>query len=155
MFFLFDSAQTRIKTQGENTSNYINPRFDALFHQMKSMQNGPERQALIDQMITILRHDAPWSFGMHLKTYVLVHPWVFNRKPGSIIPNTFKYQRLDPEIRARYREKWNQPAILPLIILMTCLIAIVGLGWRFFSVRGNITPLAADNRLPEQHTEDS
>ena len=148
MFFLFDSAQGRVKTQGENTSNYKNSRFDALFHRMKNMQNGSERQALIDQMIDILRKDAPWSFGLHLKSYILVQPWISNRKAGSIIPNTLKYQRLDAVMRAELRTARNQPAILPLVIFSVCLITLLILGWRFFSIRGNTKPLASDNMLP-------
>ena len=46
--------------------------FDRLFEQMKNMENGPQRQEVIDRMVEILRHDAPWVFGFHPKQFVLL-----------------------------------------------------------------------------------
>jgi len=74
--FLLHSAQSRAKFQGENSANYSNPEYDRLFEQMKSMDNGPERQAIIDRMVEILRRDAPWVWGYHPKTYGLDHAWL-------------------------------------------------------------------------------
>ena len=39
------------------------PRVRPLFEQMKTLPDGPEKQALIDKMVHILQVDAPWSFG--------------------------------------------------------------------------------------------
>ena len=52
-----------------------------------SMENGPERQALVDQMVEILRRDAPWVWGCHPKDYSLAHQWVYNRKPNKMANN--------------------------------------------------------------------
>jgi len=114
--FLFHGPQGRAKTQGENASNYSNPEFDRLFDRMKHMANGPERQAIIDRMIALLRHDAPWVWSFFPKDYTLHHGWVHNRKPNQIANNSLKYQRLDPVLRAERRRAWNPPVLWPLAL---------------------------------------
>jgi ABC-type transport system substrate-binding protein len=114
--FLFHGPQGRAKTQGENASNYSNPEFDRLFDRMKHMANGPERQAIIDRMIALLRHDAPWVWSFFPKDYTLHHGWVHNRKPNQIANNGLKYQRLDPALRAERRRAWNPPVLWPLAL---------------------------------------
>jgi len=115
--FLFHGPQSRAKTQGENASNYSNPEFDRLFERMKHMPNGPERQAIIDRMIALLRHDAPWVWSFFPKDYTLHHGWVHNRKPNQIANNGLKYQRLEPALRAQQRRAWNPPVLWPLALL--------------------------------------
>lgn len=114
--FLFHGPQGRAKTQGENASNYSNPEFDRLFDRMKHMANGPERQAIIDRMVALLRHDAPWVWSFFPKDYTLHHGWVHNRKPNQIANNGLKYQRLDPVLRAERRRAWNPPVLWPLVL---------------------------------------
>jgi oligopeptide transport system substrate-binding protein len=112
--FLFHGPQARALKNGENTSNYQNPEFDRLFEKMQVMANGLERQALIDRMMGILRHDAPWAWGVHPKDFALAHGWVHNRKPNKMANNNLKYQRIDPAIRAQRRAEWNRPVWWPL-----------------------------------------
>ncbi len=122
--FLFHGPQSRAKTQGENASNYSNPEFDRLFERMKHMPNGAERQAIIDRMIALLRHDAPWVWSFFPKDYTLHHGWVHNRKPNQIANNSLKYQRLEPALRAQQRRAWNAPVLWPLALVAI----ILGLG---------------------------
>ena len=123
--FLFISTQSKVKTQGENAANYSNPQFDALFEQMKVMPNGPERQAVVDKAVDILRRDAPWQFGHHEKEYALLHGWLHNQKPGKIVRTGLKYQRIDVAKRAQLRAEWNRPLMGPLLILFVVLAALV------------------------------
>lgn len=120
--FLLHGAQGRAQTQGENASNYKNAEFDRLFDRMKHMANGPERQAIIDRMIELLRHDAPWVWSYFPKDYTLHHGWVFNRKPNQIANNGLKYQRLDPALRVQRRREWNPPVVWPLVLIGVVLI---------------------------------
>lgn len=122
--FLFHGPQSRAKTQGENASNYSNPEFDRLFERMKHMPNGPERMAIIDRMIALLRHDAPWVWSFFPKDYTLHHGWVHNRKPNQIANNGLKYQRLDVDLRAQQRRQWNPPVLWPLAVVAV----VLGLG---------------------------
>jgi ABC-type transport system substrate-binding protein len=121
--FLLHGAQGKVKTSGENASNYENPEFDRLFERMKNMYNGPERQAIIDRVVEIARRDAPWVWSLFPKEYTLYHSWVRNRKPHSIANNGLKYQRIDPALRSQRRREWNQPVLWPAVALL----AAVGL----------------------------
>jgi ABC-type transport system substrate-binding protein len=118
-FFLLYGPQSRVKSQGENAANYDNPEFNRLFERMRTMESGPERQAIIDSMLTILRHDSPWVWGFHPQDYILRHNWLTNRKPTKVGNNTLKYQRIDPVLREKSREQWNRPVIWPLLVLLT------------------------------------
>ncbi|MFO1318778.1 MAG: ABC transporter substrate-binding protein [Burkholderiales bacterium] len=123
--FLLHGAQGKVKSQGENASNYTNPEFDRRFEQMKNMSNGPERAALIDEMVEIVRKDAPWLWGMHPVEYGLAHAWMGNRKPNQIANNVLKYQRIDAKRRAELREQWNPPILWPLGVGALVLAAFV------------------------------
>ncbi|MDY0012189.1 MAG: ABC transporter substrate-binding protein [Rhodocyclaceae bacterium] len=114
--FLLYGPQGKVKSQGENAANYANPEYDQLFEKMKAMPDGPERQALIDRMVAILQHDAPWIWGFFEKSYTLQHGWLSPRKPAKIIRSALKYQRLDPLARARLRAEWNRPMVWPAVL---------------------------------------
>jgi len=112
--FLLYGPNSKVDGGGENAANYANPDFDALFERMKNMDNGPERQAVIDEMVEIARRDAPWAWGFYPKAFSLHHAWLSNLKPNLMANNTLKYRRLDPELRAKRREEWNRPIVWPL-----------------------------------------
>ena len=121
--FLLNGAQSRAKTGGENTANYQNPEYDRLFERMKNMPNGPERQALIDQMVRIARADAPWAWGFHPKDYGLAHAWLKNVKPNQMARNGLKFYRLDTVLRERDRAAWNKPDLWPIGLGLLALVA--------------------------------
>jgi ABC-type transport system substrate-binding protein len=112
--FLLHGPQGKVKHGGENAANYANPEYDRLFERMRAMENSPERQAIIDRMLAILRQDSPWIWGFHPKDYTLRHAWLTNRKPTKVGNNTLKYQRVDTESRQRLRQQWNRPVLWPL-----------------------------------------
>ena len=120
--FLLNGPQSRAKTQGENAANYANPNFDRLFEQMKNMDNGRERQAIIDQMVKIVREDAPWVWGFHPKDYSLSHAWMQNGKPNNMARNGLKFLRVDTELREKRRAEWNVPVVWPVVLLLLLLI---------------------------------
>ena len=120
--FLLHGPQSRAKTQGENAANYANPAFDRLFEQMKNMENGPERQAIIDQMVTIAREDAPWVWGFHPKDYSLSHAWLKNAKPNNMARNGLKFLRIDVQQREQKRSEWNDPHVWPIVLIVLVLV---------------------------------
>ncbi|MES9870359.1 MAG: ABC transporter substrate-binding protein [Sedimenticola sp.] len=120
--FLLYGPNGKLEHGGENAANYSSPRFDALFEKMKNIENGPERQAIIDEMIEILRQDAPWVFGFHPKAFSLFHSWYRNVKPNLMANNTLKYKRLEPELRQQKRNEWNPPVLWPVITLLVVLV---------------------------------
>ncbi len=135
--FLLHGPQARATTQGENASNYVNPEFDRLFGPMRAMPNGPERQQLIDRMVEIARHDAPWVWSLFPKDYTLHHAWVFNRKPNQMANNGLKYQRIDPVMRERLRNEWNRPRWWPLVLVLLAAVIVGAVGWRAYRRREN------------------
>ena len=130
--FLLYGPNSKAKNNGENTSNYSNPRFDRLFEKMKNMDNTPERQRIIDRMIGIARRDAPWIWGFHPKSFTLYHSWYKNVKPNLMANNTLKYKRVDAELRARLREKWNQPVLWPIYLVVLIIVATLALAVLFY-----------------------
>ena len=123
-FFFLLYGPNRKMDGGENASNYENPEFDALFEQMKDMPDGPARQAVIDEMTTILQRDAPWSFGFYPKSFAVYHRWLGNVTPNLMANNTLKYLSLDPALRERMRARWNRPVLWPLGVVV--LVLVVG-----------------------------
>ncbi|MBI4766459.1 MAG: ABC transporter substrate-binding protein [Deltaproteobacteria bacterium] len=122
--FLLHGPQSQVKSQGENSANYANPEYDRLFEKMKNMENGPNRQAIIDQMIEIVRHDAPWLWGFHPKDYRLFHSWMLNQKPNKMARNGLKYQRIDAERREQKRSEWNRPVLWPIFLILAILVVM-------------------------------
>jgi len=132
-FFLLASGNSKVKHQGENASNYSNPRFDELFREMENMDNSEERLIIIKKMTRILNEDSPWTWGFHPVAFTLSHGWVKNLKPNAMANNTMKYYRVDPEKRSRLREAWNAPEVLPIILAIIFLVlaslpAIISVG---------------------------
>ena len=126
--FLLYGGNASVDTNGAgiNSSNYKNPEFDRLFDTMKTMKNSPERLKIIEKMMEIAREDAPWVWGIHPKSLALSHEWYTNVMPNAMANNTLKYKRIDATLRAEKQQEWNQPVMMPLIILALFLI-ILGL----------------------------
>ncbi len=120
--FLLYGPNGKADHRGENAANYANPEFDRLFEHMKNMRNGPERQAIIDRMVEIVRRDAPWVWGFHPKLFGLYHEWYYNAKPNLMGHNTLQYRRIDPDLRAERRAEWNRPVWWPLWLLLGLLV---------------------------------
>lgn len=120
--FLLYGPNSRVGKEGENTANYDNPEYNRLFEQMKSMDNTPQRQLIIDQMQEIARHDAPWLWGFHPKEYGLYHAWVSNVKPNHLANNGLKYERIDAQLRTQKRREWNQPVLWPAILTIILVV---------------------------------
>ncbi|MBW6495256.1 MAG: ABC transporter substrate-binding protein, partial [Burkholderiaceae bacterium] len=129
--FLFygPNAKVRTKGNGENSSNYQSAEYDRLYDRMKFLEDGPEKQHLIDQMIVILQRDAAWSFGYFPTSAAAYHQWVRNGKPTQIIRNHIAYLRVDPQLRTKLIAQWNKPVWWPMPLLLLALFAAVVPAW--------------------------
>jgi len=125
--FLLYGGNAAIHTNGAgiNSSNYDNPRFNRLFEQIKTMENGEQRLQLINEMISIAQQDAPWVWGFHPKSLALYHSWYHNVWANPLANNTVKYKRIEPEQRYQQQSIWNQPVIWPLFILFLVVIGSI------------------------------
>ena len=129
--FLFYGPNAIVDSGGPNVSNYANPEYDALFQDMKTMTDTPERQTLIDRMTALLQRDAPCIWLYHPVSYTLAHDWYRNVKPHQVSYNVMKYHRLDPTQRSRRQAEWNAPVRWPLagfftLVLVGALAAVLG-----------------------------
>ena len=124
LFLLYGPNQKKEKN-GENGANYNNPEFDRLFQQMKNMDNSPERQQVIDEMIAIAQKDAPWIWGFYPKSFGLSHGWFGQSKPNFMANNTLKYKKVDPVLREQRRKEWNRPVLWPIGLIFLLLIVVI------------------------------
>ena len=124
-FFLLYGPNAKVGHGGENAVNFHHQEFDRLFEKMRNMDNGPERQKIIQRLQEIIRHEAPWVFGFHPKSFSLFHSWYKNLKANLMANNRLKYTRINKEIRAEKRLQWNQPVFYPLVLMLLLFVIIL------------------------------
>jgi len=130
LFMLYGpNSKALTNGNGENGANYSSPDFDRLFERMKFLEDGPEKQQVIDQMIEITQKDAVWSFGYFPTSAAAYHQWISNGKPTQIIRNHIGYLRLDPALRSKKIAEWNQPVWWPMPLLLLLLVLAVLPAW--------------------------
>ncbi|HEV8691538.1 MAG TPA: ABC transporter substrate-binding protein, partial [Ideonella sp.] len=117
--FLFYGPNSKSISDGENTANYQNPEYDKLFARLKTLDDGPEKQAVVDEMVGILRKDAPWSFGFYPYASAAVQHWITNSKPAILIRDHGRYLRLNNGERAEKLSDWNHPVWWPLALIIS------------------------------------
>ncbi len=144
--FLLYSKNSSAKFDGDNLINYDNPEYDKRFEQLKLLDDGPEKQKLIDEMVKIVQEDAPWSFGYFPYAAGSFSPWVGNGKASIMIRDMAKYYRIDTEKRSRLLAEWNKPLVWPLVLLVILLGLSVIPAVRLWKRRERATGLAASQR---------
>ena len=133
--FLLYGPNGKTKFDGENTSNYAAPEFDKLFAQMKLLDDGPQKQVLIDKMVAVAQQDAPWSFGYFPYSSSAAQVWVKNLKPAVLIRDQGRYLRIDSAERVKRLKEWNQPVWWPLVLIAAGIAAMVWVAVRSFRRR--------------------
>lgn len=123
--FLFYGPNGKVKFGGENAGNYSNPAFDRAFERMKWLEDGPEKAAVIDEMIRILQEDAPIMFGYYPKAAAAFHEWVQNAKPTSMVRNSLQYIGVDEALRTQRIREWNRPVLWPLTLIIPAVLALI------------------------------
>jgi ABC-type transport system substrate-binding protein len=129
MFLLYSKAG-KTKYDGENTSNFDNPAYDKLYEQMKSLEDGPAKQKLIDDMVQIAREDAPWTMGFFPYASAAVQSWVHNSRPAVLVRDQGRYLRLDVNERVAKLNAWNKPVWWPMILIAAVALALWWVGRR-------------------------
>ncbi len=139
--FLLHGPNAKFGSGGENASNYKNAEFDKLFEQMRDMDDGPARMAIIQQMQGIVRHDSPLLFGYYPMKFALYHDWYTNLASNLMARNHTKYQRINAAQRAELRAQWNKPVYWPLWLGLLLLFIVVLPAWMSYRKRQRGTAL--------------
>ena len=125
LFLLWGPNSSTLNPGAPNAANFSDPRFDALFLEMKDMPSGDARLARILEMREILERERPWIELFHRESYALYHGWISNVKPAGISFPTEKYVDIDPALRERERRDWNRPVVWPAWALLAAFAAAV------------------------------
>jgi ABC-type transport system substrate-binding protein len=128
--FLLYGPNAKATSDGENTSNYANAEYDSLYARLKDIDDGPDKQALIDRMTAIAQQDAPWSFGYFPYSSGAFQSWVHNAKPAVLVRDMARYYRIDAQARVARQAEWNQPVWWPLLVGLAAVGAVVVLAVR-------------------------
>ena len=137
--FLLYGPNAKSKTNGENVSNYENPEFDGLYRQLQVLDDGPEKQQVIDRMVAIVQRDSPWCFGYFPFGGLAFQQWVHNGKPSILIRDMAKYYRVDAPLRAQRQAEWNAPVRWPMALLGLGLLAAIWAARRSYKARETAT----------------
>mgnify|MGYP001145732312 CR=1 FL=1 len=130
--FLLWSKMARSINGGPNSANFMSPRYDELFLQMKTRDNDEERLAIIREMRALLERERPWIELFHPEDYVLLHSWMRNVKVAGISLPSVKYYDIEPALRARLRTEWNRPIVWPAYLLLALAVLLIAPGVRTF-----------------------
>src|SRR4029077_10449058 len=112
------------KSNGENIANYENPRFDALFRELQTLDDIPRKRQVIAEMVAIAQQEAPWSFGYISWGGLAFQQWVHNGKPSILIRDMAQYYRVDPVLRVRMQALWIRPIAWPLALPVLALLGL-------------------------------
>ena len=137
--FLLYGPNAKYPHQGENAGNYSNTQYDKLYRRMQTLEDGPEKQKVIDEMVAIVREDAPWAWGYWPYVALAFQPWAHNGKPSILVRDLAKYYRIDPAVRVAKQAEWNRPVRWPLAVIAAALLALVAAAWQSYRARQRVT----------------
>ena len=133
--FLFYGPNAKAKFEGENTANYANAEYDRRYRQLALLDDGPAKQKLIDEMVDLLRADAPWAFGYFPYSAGAYQQWVGNAKYGLFTTDRALYYKVDAPLRVRRQAEWNPPRYWPLGLMLAGALLLAWIAWRGFHAR--------------------
>ncbi len=123
--FLLYGPNGKTRFDGENTSNYANPEYDRLFQQLKMLDDGPQKQAVLDRMVEIVQQDAPWTFGFFPYASAAVQSWVHNAKTAILVRDSVATCAWMWRERVRRQRQWNDPVWWPMVLIGAALAALL------------------------------
>jgi ABC-type transport system substrate-binding protein len=143
LFLLYGPGAKSVH-DGENAANYQNPEYDKLYAKLRFMNDGPAKQAVVDQMMRIVQEDAPWSWGYFPYASGAYHRWVKNGKPSIMVRDQGQYYRIDAQERVRSLNEWNHPIYWPLAAVFATLAGMAWWAVRVFKAREQRTAWSSE-----------
>ena len=108
---------------GPNACGYNNAEYNKVFEQMRSMDDRPERLALIQKLRAIAQEDCPWIYVTHGEDLSISYDWLKNVKGNPIANDTTMYRRVDEVKRTEKQHEWNHPNFAPLAAFVLAVVA--------------------------------
>jgi len=112
--------------EGKNVSRYKNPEFDKLFDKMATMDNSPERLQIVNQLRDMIGEDCPQIFTFHKAFFTTINPWARRTSTNMLLEGAFKYQQVDPAMRAQLQREWNRTPKWPPFVLVLLIAGAAG-----------------------------
>jgi ABC-type transport system substrate-binding protein len=128
-FFLFYSKNFPLA--GSNWARFSNPEFDRMFEQMATMDNSPERLALVHKMNAFLTEECPIFYHFHKAYYTMIQPWAPRTNSNEMLEQGLKYAITDPVVRDQKRREWNPRPVWPIGVALIGVVALAGYGVRW------------------------
>ncbi len=144
--FLLYGPNAKAKNGGENAANYNSPEFNALFEQMRFLDDGPQKAELIARMTDVVRRDAVWMFGYFPMSGGAYQQWVGNAKPSQMVRDSLQYMKVDPGLRVRKTDAWNTPRWWPLGVLALLILLVIIPSYRVLRRRERQTAFGTEER---------
>jgi oligopeptide transport system substrate-binding protein len=88
-----------------NESRFRNRQFDALYEDIATSPDSPERNAKLRQMSRIVAAYAPWIYNSHRIGTSLAQPWISGYKPHPDHMPHFKYLDIDLAAKAAAKKR--------------------------------------------------
>ena len=93
------------------------PSTTSCYRSCRLLDDGPEKQKVIDQMVAIVRRTRRGPGATSRMSSGAFQQWVHNGKPSIMVRDMAQYYRIDPALRARKLAEWNPPRLWPLALL--------------------------------------
>lgn len=127
---LLYGPNAKVEGRGENNFNYANDDYDALYLKMLGLDDGPQKQAVIDRLVDIVRHDAPMMFGYNPAGAGAYQQWVGNAVPTQMVRNALQFYKVDASLRTEKQAEWNRPIWWPLVVMGLLLVLVFWIAGR-------------------------
>ncbi len=125
-FFLFYSKN--FPPEGKNISRFKNAEFDTLFEKMATMENTPERLAIVKRMNDIFIDEVPVILEFNKAGYIIEQPWAPATHFNVLLEGGAKYRPVDPVMRAQKQREWNPVPLWPIAVGLGVIVAGLGYG---------------------------
>jgi ABC-type transport system substrate-binding protein len=78
-----------------NLARFENAEYDRLYQKQLLMEDGPERLAIMQQMVKVLVAYMPYKFTTHRILTDLMHPWLMGYRRTAFVREFWKYVDID------------------------------------------------------------
>lgn len=144
--FLLYGPNAKATNGGENAANYQSDEFDRLFEAMRYLDEGPEKEALVHKMVSVVQNDMPWMFGFYPRSGGAYQAWVANAKPTQMARDTLQYLRVDAPLRSDKIRAWNPPLWWPAWLVLVLLLGLAYPAYRISQRRNQATGLSRQTK---------